>query len=194
MTFPIYLTFFRILLSPLFPVFYLGYESLGISVVWVPYILLFILILSESTDLFDGWLARRHNQVTNFGKIIDPMADTIARITVVFTFTQGVVNLPMLIAFTFLYREFFIGALRTLCALQGVALAARKSGKIKAILQAVMAIVVVLFLIPYVYGWLSLITLQRISLFLFSIGAIYTVLSGIDYIFINKDYIKKALL
>jgi len=188
-----FFTILRICISPLFPIFYLGREWLGIPLLSLPYILLGLLILSEFSDAFDGFLARRRNQVTDLGKILDPMADSITRISLFFTFTQGFVQLPLLIVLVFFYRDFSISALRTLCALRGVALAARTSGKIKAILQAIVAFVIVLLMIPYTMGYLSLHLFQEISLAAISIAAIYTALSAIDYFYANRIYIKKAL-
>jgi len=93
----------------------------------------------------------------------------------------------------FLYRDFFISTLRTLCALRGLALAARFSGKLKAIIQAIVAFLIVLLMIPYTTGYLSLELFQKISLYAISIAAIYTALSAIDYFYANRIYIKKAL-
>ncbi len=188
-----FFTILRIFLSPLFPILYLGYESLGIPLASLPYLMLALLIVSEFSDIFDGFLARRRNQVTDLGKVLDPMADSITHISLFLTFTQGFIQLPLLIVLVFLYRDFFISTLRTLCALRGVALAARWSGKLKAILQAVVAFVIVLLMIPYSTGRLSLELFQQISLFAVSIAAAYTALSAIDYFYSNRIYIKKAL-
>ncbi len=55
--------------------------------------------ISEFTDFIDGYLARKHLQVTDFGKIVDPMADSIFRLSVFLTFTLPPVNLPIWIIF-----------------------------------------------------------------------------------------------
>jgi CDP-diacylglycerol--glycerol-3-phosphate 3-phosphatidyltransferase len=188
-----FFTILRIFLSPLFPILYLGYESIGLSLVSVPYLMLALLIVSEFSDIFDGFLARRRNQVTDLGKVLDPMADSITHISLFLTFTQGFIQLPLLLVLVFLYRDFFISTLRTLCALRGVALAARWSGKVKAILQAVVAFLIVLLMIPYSTGKISLELFQQISLLAVSISAGYTALSAIDYFYSNRIYIKKAL-
>jgi CDP-diacylglycerol--glycerol-3-phosphate 3-phosphatidyltransferase len=188
-----FFTFLRIFLSPLFPIFYLGRESLGISMEALPFLMLALLIVSEFSDIFDGFFARRRNQVTDLGKVLDPMADSITRISLFLTFTQGVVQLPLLLVLVFLYREFFISTLRTLCALRGVALAARTSGKIKAVIQAVVAFLIVLMMIPYTMGYLSLELFQQVSLFAVALAALYTVLSAGDYFYSNRIYIRKAL-
>ncbi|MFA6118583.1 MAG: CDP-diacylglycerol--glycerol-3-phosphate 3-phosphatidyltransferase [Parachlamydiales bacterium] len=186
-----YVTLLRIIVIPLFPLVYLKYEFFKINILWVPYILLFILLFCELTDLVDGFLARRKNQVTEIGKLIDPMADSITNITVFFTFTQGWVGVPVLLVFVFLYREFFITTLRSICALNGYALAARTSGKIKTLLQAVVTISIVILLIPYTLGLISLETLRWTSLALVGTAATYSIISAIDYIYANKNYLKK---
>ena len=98
------LTFFRIFISPIFLYVYLQHDALGINTKTLPYILLFLLGVSELSDAFDGLLARKYNQVTDLGKILDPMADSISRISVFLTFTQPPVNVPLVCVFIFLYR------------------------------------------------------------------------------------------
>lgn len=188
-----YFTLLRIIISPLFPLFYLGYEWFGISFEMLPFVMLFLLTICECSDLLDGMVARRWNQVTDLGKVLDPMADTIARLSLFLTFTQGPVSLPLILVLVFVYREFFISTLRTLCALRGVALAARFSGKMKAVLQACVLFLILLLMIPYTMGILPLATLQQISLYAVLVAAIYTVISMVDYLYSNRVYVKQAL-
>lgn len=186
-------TLLRILISPIFPLLYLEREWFGIPLVWMPYILLFLLVVSECSDYLDGIIARRRNQVTDLGKVLDPMADSITHISLFLTFTQGFVKLPLILVLVFLYRDFFIATLRTLCAMKGVVLAARFSGKVKAALQGGVAMLIILLMIPYTMGILSLETFQTVSLIAVSIAAIYTVISIVDYIGANWIFIKRAI-
>jgi len=186
-------TLVRIFISPVFPLLYLEHEWLGIPWTYIPYIMLAFLVICECSDLFDGFLARRRNQVTELGKILDPVADSMTHISLFLTFTQGVVQLPLFVVFIFLYRELFIGALRTLCALRGVALAARVSGKIKAVLQAAVCCFIISLMIPYAQGVFSLATFQAISFYLAAAAAFYTVISVIDYVYANRMYISTAI-
>lgn len=188
-----YFTFARILIAPLFLLFYLGHDALGINSIALPYILLTLLGISELSDACDGYLARKYNQVTDLGKVLDPMADSIARISVFLTFTLEPVKLPMILIFVFLYRDSVVSTLRTICALKGYALAARLSGKIKAVIQAIAAFMVLLLMIPHSLGLLSTETLQTWGTRIVSLAAIYTVFSGIDYINANWHYIAKFL-
>jgi CDP-diacylglycerol--glycerol-3-phosphate 3-phosphatidyltransferase len=193
MNLPHFFTLLRIFISPLFPLLYFEHDDLGISFMALPYVLLALLVICECSDLFDGFLARKRNQVTDLGKLLDPMADSITHITLFLTFTQGVVDLPLIFVFVFLYRDFFISTLRTLCALRGIALAARFSGKIKAVMQASVAFIILILMIPYTLGFLSLDLFQQISLFAVAIAAIYTAVSMGDYVFANWIHIKRAL-
>lgn len=187
-----YFTLLRIFLSPVFPILYLEREWLGISLITLPYILLGLLIVCECSDIFDGMLARKRNEVTDLGKVLDPMADSITHISLFLTFTQGFVGLPLLLVLVFLYRDLFISTLRTLCALRGVALAARFSGKMKAVLQAAVAFLIILMMIPYTTGMISLDVFQQVSLFAVAIAAFYTVISIGDYVYANWAFIRKA--
>ncbi len=193
MSIALYLTLARVVMSPIFLVVYLYHESFGINLLLLPYLLILLLGLSELSDLFDGFFARRKNQVTDLGKILDPMADSIFRLSVFLTFTQGLIKLPLLLVCVFLYRDTIISTLRTVCALRGVALAARLSGKIKAVIQAVIALFILVLMIPYSLGLITLETLRAISLYTVIVGAVYTVYSGYEYIHANWNYIKKAI-
>lgn len=188
------LTLARIAFSPLFLILYLYYEDFGISLFLLPYLLLMLLGISELSDLFDGFVARRTNQVTDLGKILDPMADSIFRLSVFLTFTQGLILLPLPLVLVFLYRDSAISTLRTVCALRGVALAARLSGKIKAVIQAMTAFFIIILMIPYSLGLVTLDFLREISLYSVIATATYTVYSGLEYIYANRAYIKRALL
>lgn len=189
---PLILTISRIFISPIFLIFYLKYQQLGISLTALPFLLIFLLALSELSDFFDGFLARKFNLVTELGKILDPMADSITRLTILLTFTQGFIRLPLLLVFVFVYRDAMISTLRTVCAFRGVTLAARTSGKVKAVLQAISIFAILILMIPYSYGALSLLQLQDISLYIISTAAFYTVFAGAEYIYANRTYIKQA--
>jgi len=188
-----YLTFIRIFISPIFLLVYIEHETFEISAFALPYILLFLLGVSELSDVFDGYFARKYNQVTDLGKILDPMADSIARISVFLTFTQAPVNLPMPLIFIFLYRDSVVSTLRTICALRGFALAARISGKAKAVVQAIAAFLILFLMIPHSLGYLSQGTLHTASTIIVAIAGIYTLFSGVDYIYANRVYIRKLL-
>lgn len=193
MSIALYLTLIRVVLSPIFLIVYLYYQSFGISLAVLPYFLIVLLGVSELTDLFDGFAARKKNQVTDLGKLLDPMADSIFRLSVFLTFTQGLIQLPLLLVLFFFYRDTIISTLRTVCALRGVALAARWSGKIKAVIQGMVALFILVLMIPYSLGYMRIETLQSISFYSVLAAVIYTLYSGGEYVYANRSYIKKAL-
>ena len=188
------LTIFRIFISPIFLFIYLKHNTLGIDAQTLPYVLLFLLGISELSDAFDGFLARKYNQVTDLGKILDPMADSISRISVFLTFTQPPVNVPLVCVFIFLYRDSVISTLRTICALRGFALAARPSGKMKAIIQAICSFAIVLLLIPHSLGHLSQDALTQLSTVCVLFSGLYALYSGVDYLVANRAHIRRVLL
>jgi CDP-diacylglycerol--glycerol-3-phosphate 3-phosphatidyltransferase len=187
MNLPFYLTLMRIFMSPVFMALYLYGTRWGSA---LPYLLFAIMALCEVSDILDGFLARRHNKVTELGKVLDPMADSIFRLTVFFSFTQGVVSLPLLLVLVFFLRDAIVNTVRTLCALQGVALAARTSGKIKAIVQAATTFFILILMM--VYKEEALASFRQISLYVTLGAAVYTFASGVDYIVANWRLIKKA--
>lgn len=193
MSIPNYLTFFRILISPIFLFLYGEYEDLGISFRVLPYILLALLVFAELTDIFDGFLARKYNQVTDLGKLLDPMADSIYRISIFLTFTKPPVELPILLVIIFLYRDSIISTLRTICAFRGFALAARPTGKIKAVIQASSAFFIIILMIPYSLGELSQKGLKWGASGVVALSAGYALFSGIDYLYANRNYILRLL-
>jgi CDP-diacylglycerol--glycerol-3-phosphate 3-phosphatidyltransferase len=130
------LTWTRLLLTPVFAVvFFQGY-------LWSRVTALGIVILSELTDLFDGVAARRRKEVTDFGKILDPLADSVSRLTIFLCmaveFAEPSGNRrAMYFVLFLLWRDAVVSTLRTVCAHRGVVVAARWSGKVKAVVQAI---------------------------------------------------------
>jgi len=192
-TLPNSLTFFRLLLNPFFLLVYIYPDYFFLSAVSLPWMLLVIFFISEMSDLFDGYFARKYDQVTELGKILDPMADSITRISAFLTFTQAPVNLPVLFVFIFLYRDSVVSTLRTVCALKGFTLAARSSGKIKAVIQAVAIFVILVAMIPESMGYMSRALLQNIAMSVVGVASLYTIYSGVEYILVNRTYISHMM-
>jgi CDP-diacylglycerol---glycerol-3-phosphate 3-phosphatidyltransferase len=188
-----YLTFIRIFISPIFLFVFIEHDKIGISSFLLPYVLIVLLGISELSDALDGYLARKYNQVTDLGKILDPMADSISRLSIFLTFTLDPIQVPMIFIFMFLYRDSVVSTLRTICALRGYALAARLSGKIKAVIQAIVAFIILLLMIPHSLGALSTENLHWISSWSVAVAAIYAIFSGIEYVWFNRTYIAKML-
>jgi CDP-diacylglycerol--glycerol-3-phosphate 3-phosphatidyltransferase len=128
----------RIILAPVFCVVYLLpvlVPAIGASpkyVAWTVPVLWIIFIVSEITDMLDGMIARRRGEVSDFGKLFDPFADTLVQLSYFLCFIlEGI--LPALLFLVVLYREFGILFLRNLMLRKGVALGARMGGKIKTV-------------------------------------------------------------
>jgi CDP-diacylglycerol--glycerol-3-phosphate 3-phosphatidyltransferase len=187
------MTFLRIVLVPFFPIFYFWGSSFGIDEKVVPFILLALLIVCQISDILDGKFARRRNEVTDLGKVLDPMADSLLSLTVLFTFTTEPISLPVILIFVFLYREFSILALRLLCGLKGHALAARSSGKIKTVLQAAVFFLIVLLMIANQWNIISLLQLQWTSFYAVLVAAFYTAISACEYFYASRRFLFKSL-
>lgn len=188
-----YFTLLRLVLVPLFAMVYLHPGLLFIDPAHVSWILIGILALSELSDACDGYLARKLNQVTDLGKILDPMADSLSRLGVFFCFTQGQVQLPLEIPFLMLYRDVCVSTLRTVCALRGFALAARLSGKIKAAVQASSAFAILLLIGVFNNGGLSRTTFDFLTVSIGLIAAGFSLFSGVEYIMANRQNLLRLL-
>ena len=174
MNLPNKLTMLRIILIPVFMIFLLTGH-------W--YISAVIFVVASVTDTLDGQIARRYNLVTNFGKIMDPLADKLLVFSALLCMIQlGVV--PAWMVVIMLARELLIVSLRAVAAPQGIVIAASWWGKIKTITQ--MAAVILLLIQNWPFGPEGF-PLATIVLW---IAVIMTVVSGIDYIIKNKAVFK----
>jgi CDP-diacylglycerol--glycerol-3-phosphate 3-phosphatidyltransferase len=99
--------------------------------VWTVPTLWALFFITEITDLIDGKVARRRNEVSDFGKLFDPFADTLVWLTFFLCFVADRI-LPVIPFLIILYREFGILFLRNLMLRKGIAMGARRGGKIKA--------------------------------------------------------------
>lgn len=166
---------------------------MGIERSMMPLILLVIIVLAELSDIIDGFLARKLNQVTELGKILDPLADSLTHFSVFAAFTLPPISLPIPLVVLFFYRDAFISSLRTVCASRGFMLAARSSGKLKAVIQGTVSIFLTAMLFFHFKGWIDLSLLQELSFYLVSLAAFYTVATAIDYFLANQKFIKSIL-
>jgi CDP-diacylglycerol---glycerol-3-phosphate 3-phosphatidyltransferase len=188
------ITLIRIFISPVYLLLYLEHAAFGISETALPYILIVLLTALETSDALDGYLARKLDQVTDLGKLLDPMADSISRISIFLAFTQPPVNLSLIIVFIFIYRDSVVSTLRTICALRGYTLAARTSGKIKSVIQGISASIVTVMLIPHSLGYLSTNTLRVSATAIIFGAALYALYSGIEYLWTNFHFVRHAIL
>ena len=140
MNLPNKITAARIVLSPVFfCVFYIPRIVESSSI--VPLIFLWIIFITiEISDLVDGKVARKLGQISDTGKLLDPFADSLSRLTYFFCFAVAGV-MKFWIFLIILYRDLGVGFIRLMMARHGVAMSARKSGKIKAIIYAISAVI-----------------------------------------------------
>jgi CDP-diacylglycerol---glycerol-3-phosphate 3-phosphatidyltransferase len=187
MTLANWLTFLRLLLSPVFVLVFLqpGF--------WPKVAALAIVVLSELTDAFDGHLARRMGEVTDFGKLLDPLADSVSRISVFIAF-MAVELIPWWMVLVFVYRDSLISTMRTVCAWRGEVVAARASGKIKAVVQATAIIAILVFRIASELfpRWIPAGWVDRGAWWLVLAAALYTVYSLYEYVSANMHVIGPA--
>ncbi|MDR0935273.1 MAG: CDP-diacylglycerol--glycerol-3-phosphate 3-phosphatidyltransferase [Oscillospiraceae bacterium] len=124
------ITMFRIALIPLF---------MAAMMITTPYsnvVALGIFILAGVTDHIDGYVARHYNQVTTFGKFIDPLADKILVLAAIVILVQWN-RMPAWAAVVVLAREFAVTGLRLVAAGDGIVIAAGISGKVKTVVSLV---------------------------------------------------------
>ena len=136
-TLPNLLTIFRILLVPVLVVVLLSeiFES-----DW-PAALVFA--VASVTDIADGYLARRNDQVTNFGKLWDPLADKLL-VTAALISLVSMDKVEAWVAMVIISREFAVTGLRQIAVEQGHIVAASAAGKVKTLLQVAMVLVLII--------------------------------------------------
>ena len=143
---------------------------------------LVLFCLASATDALDGSIARKRGLVTNFGKIMDPLADKILVYSALCLFIEsGLIKSWMLIII--LAREFIVAGMRTVAASEGRVLAAGMSGKIKTVLQMV-AVILYLFglSVPSIGN-----TVIMIANVIFWAALTMTIYSGAEYVWKNRD-------
>ena len=186
------LTLGRIFLVPIFLIF--------IAAKNIPYgtfIATFIFVLASLTDKLDGYIARSRNQITNFGKFMDPLADKLLVTSALISLVELHI-VPSWAAVIIIAREFAVSGLRTVAAADGKVIAASWWGKIKTVIQ-IIAIVVLLiqvnigtssYLTNLVSGneFFSWFFAYMPSVLLWA-AVIITLVSGFDYFRKNKNTI-----
>ncbi|MBC5629742.1 CDP-diacylglycerol--glycerol-3-phosphate 3-phosphatidyltransferase [Clostridium sp. NSJ-6] len=183
------LTMLRIFLVPIFLIF--------IAMKGIPYgtiLATLVFIIASLTDQLDGYIARSRNQVTTFGKFMDPLADKLLVTSALISLVElGLI--PSYAAIIIIAREFAVSGLRTIAASEGKIIAASWWGKIKTVIQ-IIAIVLLLIKVnigtsPYLASLINNNSaLNKFfevtpTVFLY-LAVIITIISGIDYFIKNK--------
>lgn len=180
------LTSLRLVLSPVFfGIAYLpwwgGYRfALPATItLWV------LFVLMEATDLFDGMVARREGIVSDLGKVLDPFADVVMHLTFFLVFAAFNV-IPIWMFLLLMYREIGIVFVRLLMIRDGIALAARKGGKIKTALYAAGSVLGLLLLMHFRLGNLDVLMPQLpwVTMAVFLAAVVMSWGSFIDYLIV----------
>ena len=164
------ITLVRVFLIPL--VMAAMYLSPGNSGVWM-FISLFLFILASVTDYIDGQIARKCNQVSDFGKFLDPLADKLLTIAVMTMFCEWG-RFPAWALMIVLTREFAVTGLRLVAVGKGTVIAAGWSGKVKTASTMVGLCVIMVFPQNGVLIWLVT-----------AVIILTTVYSGMEYFIQN---------
>jgi CDP-diacylglycerol--glycerol-3-phosphate 3-phosphatidyltransferase len=179
------MTISRFLLSPVFIVVFLQ-EGL-----WARIGAFAIVAINELTDLFDGIIARRRNEITDFGKIADPLADSVSRFTVFLCFIAAGYAPVWMIAFIF-YRDIVVSYVRVLAGMHGKVMGARRSGKFKAMAQGPSTLIILL--LDIIREMTPIPWFHQFTFILIGFVTLVTVISGIDYVIGTRHYLKRLKL
>lgn len=189
MNLPNRLTIFRIILVPLMVIVpFLGIKSevLGIPVSYL--IIDLIFIIASITDKLDGYIARSRNQVTTFGKFLDPLADKILVLTAMVMLVE-MDKLPAWIPVIVLAREFIVSGYRLVAVEKGgKVVAASKWGKLKTVTQ--MIAIILAFIDINAFGECFKGTLTGIPFILNLLVTIMMIIQTIATIFSGYEYLK----
>ena len=196
MNLPNKLTIFRIILVPIMviiPFFGIKGRVAGIPIEWL--IIDVVFIIASLTDKLDGYLARKNNQVTAFGKFLDPLADKILVLAAMMMLVE-MQKLPAWIPIIVLAREFMVSGYRLIAVEKGgEVIAASKWGKLKTVTQMIAIVLALLDLNAFGECFTGVLQggdliLNLIVTIMMIIQVIATIFSGTDYMKGAKKYIK----
>lgn len=187
------ITLVRVVLIPVFLVVLLGEmpDALiepGPWAVYRPWVAAFIFIALAASDAVDGYVARSRNQITTFGKFIDPLADKLL-VTAALVALVELDKLPAWIALVIISREFIVSGLRLVAIAEGRVIAAANSGKLKTVLQI---IAIVAFLIKdsetvRTIGGTVATAAQTIAWVIMAAAVAMTMVSMVQYFYHARD-------
>lgn len=182
------LTLLRIFLVPVFLIFFLV-EGIDYGTI----VATIVFIVASITDQLDGHIARSRNQITTFGKFMDPLADKLL-VTAVFVCLVQIGMIPAWAVIIILSREFAVSGLRSIAASNGLVIAASWWGKIKTVTQMLAILLFLLTVNIMTIGNTNLLVnffpgFLVASNIVFYICVAITIISGIDYFIKNRKVI-----
>ena len=152
---------------------------------WPKFVAFLVFVTVALTDILDGYLARSRNQVTDLGKLLDPLADKlIVMASLVWMVPMG--RIPGWIVIVLLAREISVTGLRSVAASEGVVISAGQEGKTKTALQMV-GVIAILVGFPYPMRYLGfidlgIVDLARVGRALVYLSLFFSLASAIDYV------------
>lgn len=147
------------------------------------YIAAGIFVIASSTDAVDGYIARKHKMVTNFGKFLDPIADKLLVTAALMALVQSG-DVSGWVAMLIISREFIVTGLRLVAAGEGIIIAAGKLGKLKTVCQDIAIVAALMDNFP-----LSLFTNFKFDDYAMFVAVVITIYSLYDYIKKNINVI-----
>ena len=196
MNLPNKLTLFRIILVPIMVIIsFFNIPGSFLEISTTMWILEIIFIIASITDKLDGHLARKNNQITNFGKFLDPIADKILVVATMIMFVEFG-KLPAWIPIIVIFREFAVSGYRLIAVQsEGKVVAANIWGKTKTVTQ--MIAIILMFLDNNAYGDLFkggltgfAFAMNLATTLIMTISVIATIFSGYEYLKDGKDLLK----
>jgi len=183
------LTSSRLMLAPFFFLFYYLPIWTGVLPRTFTVLLWIVFAAIEITDVLDGRYARSRNQVTDFGKVLDPFADIMSRLTYFVCFA-GTGLMPVWMFVIIMYREFSVSFLRMLFLKVGVALAARRGGKTKAMAYSFSGGAGLFILTMQRFGFWQQAArpFHIIMLIIFGIAVLFALISMGDYLAVYRRF------
>ena len=175
MNLPNKLTVLRVIMVPFF-VFFMLTDVGGPANKWIALVLFCVASL---TDMLDGKIARKYNLVTNFGKLMDPLADKLLVCSALICLIQ-LGQLPAWIVIVIISREFIISGFRLIASDNGRVIAASYWGKFKTTFQMVMICLMIA----------NIEALSVLTTIVMWVALVLTVVSLVDYLMKNKDVLK----
>jgi CDP-diacylglycerol--glycerol-3-phosphate 3-phosphatidyltransferase len=194
LTLPNVLTLLRLASAPFFLVLFFG-GFFHPREEWLRLVLCLTLVLaSEVSDALDGFFARRLNQVSDFGKLMDPYADSAFRLTVLFSFAGSNYHwVPLWMVVVLLYRDILTSVIRVFSMKHSVVVAARLSGKLKAITQATAIIAMLVMAVSLeLRGMYAPALMRQWATPIMWVVLTVAVWSGLDYAWACRRYVLAA--
>ena len=186
------LTLLRIALTPVFIIF-LFYDH-PYAKLWA----LMVFLVASITDALDGYFARKHDQVTEQGRFLDPLADKILILSALISFAVLEI-IPFWMVGLIIFRDLFITGLRVVMNNKGFQMITSNIAKAKTSFQVVIIVSILLYLgsanLPFdwVADYILLIREYELIYYLTLLITVFTVFTGIAYIYDNRTAIRKYL-